>query len=110
MTYTASRGSLHSEQGNKSLLYPIGDAKISIADEAQMRSLDEGSWATCSHAIESEEATAKSRSTSRRWQQDRGAAVLSRAIGLYGNYCHGTHVAGIAAAGNPYCASSGRSH
>jgi len=89
--------SLHSDK-ETSLLYPIGDQKMK-ADEAQMRRWMKG-MGDAGSAIESEEATEVKKYISSLKQEEVQPFIES--IGVYGNYCHGTHVAGIAAAGNPY--------
>ncbi len=89
--------SLHSDK-ETSLLYPIGDAKL--GDENQMRRWMKG-LGDVQSAIESDEATEIKKHISSLKQDEVQPFIES--IGLYGNYCHGTHVAGISAAGNPYC-------
>lgn len=89
---------LHSNK-ETSLLYPIGDQKM-IADEDQMRLWMKG-MGDMQSAIESEEAAAIKKHISGLKQDE--VQGFFESIGLYGNYCHGTHVAGITAAGNPYC-------
>ncbi|MBL0062009.1 MAG: S8 family serine peptidase [bacterium] len=88
---------LHSNK-ETSLLYPIGDAKL--GDENQMRRWMKG-LGDVQSAIESDEATEIKKHISSLKQDEVQPFIES--IGLYGNYCHGTHVAGITAAGNPYC-------
>jgi len=88
---------LHSNK-ETSLLYPIGDAKL--GDENKMRRWMKG-LGDVQSAIESDEATEIKKHISSLKQDEVQPFIES--IGLYGNYCHGTHVAGITAAGNPYC-------
>lgn len=87
---------LHSNK-ETSLLYPIEGAKL--GDENQMRRWMKG-LGDVQSAIESEEATEIKKHISSLKQEE--VEPFIETIGLYGNYCHGTHVAGITAAGNPY--------
>ncbi len=89
---------LHSNKVT-SLLFPIGNYEMK-ADEDQMRRWMKG-LGDVQSAIESDEATEIKKHIASLKQDEVQAFIES--IGLYGNYCHGTHVAGIAAAGNPYC-------
>ncbi|MCC6476493.1 S8 family serine peptidase [bacterium] len=88
---------LHSNK-ETSLLYPIG--KENLGNEDQMRRWMKG-FGDVSSNIESEEATEVKKHISTLKQED--VQTFIESISLYGNYCHGTHVAGITAAGNPYC-------
>ncbi len=87
---------LHSNK-ETSLLYPIEGAKL--GDENQMRRWMKG-LGDVQSAIESDEATEIKKHISSLKQEE--VEPFIETIGLYGNYCHGTHVAGITAAGNPY--------
>lgn len=78
------------------LLYPLGDV---TADEALLQRRVKG-LGDIQYNVDSEEA-AEVRQAMAALPQAEVKAFLE-SIGLYGNYAHGTHVAGIAAAGNPF--------
>ncbi len=86
---------LHAEQ-EQSLLYPIGEL---VEDRAQLQSWMKG-LGDIQSSIDSPEAVAL-RGKLAGLQQDEVKSFLE-SIGLYGNYAHGTHVAGIAAEDNPF--------
>ncbi len=86
---------LHSDKSTD-MLFPIGDVAAERPKlESQMKGLiDIGS------NIDSDEATAVKKELASLKPAD--AQPFIENISKYGNYCHGTHVAGIAIAGNPF--------
>jgi subtilisin family serine protease len=87
--------SLHSDK-ETSLLYPIGDVSKDRARlQRQMKGLED-----IGSGIDSPEAT-EFKSILSTIPKD-SVKSLWESVGVYGNYCHGTHVAGITANGNPF--------
>ena len=86
---------LHSDK-TTGLLYPIGDIAAERPRlQRQMKGLSD-----ISANLDSEEATeVRQRLGSLKPEE---ARPFLEDISIYGNYCHGTHVAGIAVAGNPF--------
>jgi len=78
------------------LLYPIGDfSRDEAVLQRQMKGLSD-----ITSAVDSEES-AELRKELSQLQQDQVKDFIE-SINIYGNYSHGTHVAGIALEGNPY--------
>ena len=87
--------SLHNDK-ETSLLFPVGDFP---RDELLLQQQRKG-LGDISSSIDSEEAAAL-RKTLSQLQQDQVKDFIE-SISIYGNYAHGTHVAGIALEGNPF--------
>ncbi len=86
---------LHSNK-ETSLLYPIGE----LADDVDGLQRQTKGLGDIQSNVDSEEASAL-RKQMASLEQDQVKAFLE-SLGAYGNYVHGTHVAGIAAEGNPF--------
>jgi hypothetical protein len=86
--------SLHNDK-EKSLLYPIGELNVS---EDILR-LQEKGLTDIQASIDSDEARAL-RTKLAALKQDEVKPFIEQ-LSMYGNYAHGTHVAGIVAKGNP---------
>ena len=87
--------SLHADPVRE-LLYPIGEMTTDSAElERQSKGLSD-----IVAAVDSPEATALRKKLSN-LEQDKVEEFLE-SLQLYGNYSHGTHVSGIALAGNPF--------
>lgn len=87
--------SLHADK-ETSLLYPIGEFP---RDETTMQRQIKG-LGDISSAVDSEEATALRKELAGLAQDDVKDFIES--LNIYGNYSHGTHVAGIALEDNPF--------
>ncbi|MEZ5503765.1 MAG: S8 family serine peptidase [Halioglobus sp.] len=86
---------LHANK-ERSLLYPVGDMSTDVRTmQAYMKGLGD-----IQSNVDSEEASAL-RKYLGSLQQDAVKDFFEQ-ISLYGNYAHGTHVAGIAVEGNPF--------
>lgn len=86
---------LHSNK-ERSLLYPVGDFDEDVAVlQRQMKGLGD-----IQSNIDSEEASALRKQLAGLEQSEVKGFLES--LGIYGNYAHGTHVAGIAIEGNPF--------
>tara|TARA_R110001592_G_scaffold363393_2_gene687370 strand:+ start:28309 stop:30231 length:1923 start_codon:yes stop_codon:yes gene_type:complete len=86
---------LHSNK-ERSLLYPVGDFDEDVAVlQSQMKGLGD-----IQSNIDSEEASALRKRLAALEQSEVKGFLES--LGIYGNYAHGTHVAGIAIEGNPF--------
>jgi subtilisin family serine protease len=86
---------LHSDKTPEPL-YPIGDI---AGDRRRLQRLMKG-LSDMGSGIDSDEATELK--TSIGSMQPQEVQPFFESVGLYGNYAHGTHVAGIAARGNPF--------
>ncbi|HUV31876.1 MAG TPA: S8 family serine peptidase [Acidobacteriota bacterium] len=86
---------LHSDK-TTGLMYPIGDV---ATDRPRLQRLMKG-LTDIGSGVESEEASDLKKLLGS--MDPSKVQPFFENIGLYGNYCHGTHVAGIAARGNPY--------
>jgi len=82
-------------QRTTGLLHPLTDLKAEVAEVTRYMK----GFMDLQAALETSEAAA----VRARLSELRGEAVKQfiEDLGLFGNYCHGTHVAGIALAGNP---------
>lgn len=78
------------------LLYPLGEF---AGDEAALQRLTKG-LGDIQYNVDSEEATAVRQRMAALDQAE--VKDFLESLGAYGNYSHGTHVGGIAAAGNPF--------
>ena len=86
---------LHSNK-EQSLLYPVGDFDQDVAVlQSQVKGLGD-----IQSNIDSEEASALRKQLAALEQNEVKAFLES--LRIYGNYAHGTHVAGIAIEGNPF--------
>ena len=86
---------LHSDK-TTDLLYPIGDVD---SERPRLQKKMKG-MIDISMGVDSEEASELKKQLSSLPQDD--AKPFIEDVSMYGNYCHGTHVAGIAMEGNPY--------
>jgi len=86
---------LHSDK-TSSPLYPIGEVG---EDRARLQRLMKG-LSDMGSGIESDESTELKQMMGT--FQPQQVRPFFENVGLYGNYAHGTHVAGIAARGNPF--------
>ncbi|MCB1847001.1 MAG: S8 family serine peptidase, partial [Halieaceae bacterium] len=86
---------LHSNK-ETSLLYPIGE----LADNVDLLQRQTKGLGDIQSNVDSQEAS-ELRKQLAGLEQDKVKGFLE-SLGAYGNYIHGTHVAGIAAEGNPF--------
>jgi hypothetical protein len=78
------------------LLYPLGDQ----ADHRDALEADAKGFSDLSSGVESDEAAAVRKKVASLGVED--AKPFMENLSLYSHHAHGTHVAGIATAGNPY--------
>ena len=86
---------LHSNK-ERSLLYPVGV----VEEDVQVMQVHMKGFGDIQSGVDSEEASVLRKRLAALEQEE--VKDFLESLGIYGNYSHGTHVAGIAVEGNPF--------